>query len=461
MNIFNIRTGNNEFRDKNIAIVDYLFWSFVILFTNPGGIIEALNLFYIFGKINFRDVIFVILTILYLIIPKTYSIVDHSFIAIKRYLLIFLIYFYLFYVVFIPRINNVENYSLIFSIIKTRYTLYHIAMFFYIYVFFRRRWDIFLKIFLLSSIIVLILFLQARVTGINILPISIMNRNFVNIDRNLMVSEGLMPLLIPLGIAVIVLRFKSPYRYVVIAGFVLMSAAYLYALWRRNIIAVFAYFLLAVLIDSFIKQKMSRLAINSLKAAAFLAVMTVAFYFISPKYTKAAQVALLETVSVVKESKTTSGQSDVRLGLNRPFINNLFYKNPVWGTGFDNRWRIRQGDEQGYEAADYPLLAALAMFGLIGILLFGPVYLHIIKTIISDLKYIRGHPGKKNNAMQLLSITFILFFLYHLMQYFNYYIFISVTDDFINYFFLSLYYSSRAGYYYSEYTAQKMIPNAA
>lgn len=444
LNQYNIKSEAYVDDGKQNAIIDYIFWSFLILFTDPGGIVEALKIYYVIGKVNYTDISFVILSICYLIIPKTQVLTDLTFIKVKRFMIIFILYFYVFYIVIIPKLNHTENYSLLFSIIKTRRTLYNICLFIYIYEFFKRRWDIFIKTFLLSSIIILVLFVQARITKINILPVNIMNRKFVNIDRNLMISEGLMPLLIPLGIVLAVFKIKTKYYLLIITGFILMSAAYIFELWRRNFIAVFIYAVLAVLIDAYIRGNLTKILSNALKSLIILVVIITSLYLVTPKYIKAAYIAILETVSVVKDNKTTEGESDVRLGLNRPFINNLFYRHPIVGTGFDNRWRNHDGDVQGYEAADYPLLAALAMFGVCGIIMFGPVYIMLIRILKSDLQFFRKYYKVNRNVMHLLSISLVIYFIYHLMQYINYFIFISVSENFINYFFLSLYLASRA-----------------
>ena len=47
---------------------------------------------------------------------------------------------------------------------------------------------------------------------------------------------------------------------------------------------------------------------------------------------------------------------------------NHFKAHPIFGTGFDNMWRNKIGDEIGFEATDYPFQAALAMTGIIGCL---------------------------------------------------------------------------------------------
>ena len=76
-------------------------------------------------------------------------------------------------------------------------------------------------------------------------------------------------------------------------------------------------------------------------------------------------------------------------GFGKEFMQDLIVSNYVFGTGFDNRWRTSEGDKAGYEASDYPLLSAIAMSGVIGLLMFLPIYVVLIRTIQVDLKYIR------------------------------------------------------------------------
>jgi hypothetical protein len=447
--------------DKLIdTLVNYFFWCLLILYTNPGGIVEALKIYYVAGKVNLGDLLFVLLSICYFIIPKEHTVFDIEYLKVRKYLTIFLIYYLVAFIVVVPIVNGNQNYSLADSLIKSRYTVYAILLSIYIYEFFKRRWDIFLKVFLFSSIVILALYIVTVITKINILPIGLINRGFVNINRNMMVSEGIMPLLVPLGVIVIVFNLRIKFRKVILTGFALMSMAYLLELWRRNIVSIFIFLFLAALADAFISKRYMVVLNNGLKIILLITSLALISYLLFPRYIDAAMVGIQESFSVMENSRDMQGQKDVRLTLDRPFINEQFYQHPFFGTGFDNRWRTKGGDNQGYEAADYPFLSALAMFGIVGLVVFLPIYIVIVRILKLDFEYLRTNNSVvEKSLLFLFVIAFMLYFAFDLVQYFNYFQAVSNSDFYYNwYIFLSLYLAARAKFYSVEFENNKLEP---
>lgn len=433
-----------------IPFIDYTFWSLLILFTNPGGIVEAFNAHYIVGKVQINDLLFVLLSFCYFIIPKSFNNLDADFKKIKIYLLIFLTYYFVFHTFIVPILNGTKNYSLLISLIKSRHTLYHIFIFIYIYEFFKRRWDIFIIIFTYSSVIILILFLLQLIIMVNILPVFSLNRHFINIARNMMISEGLIPLLIPLGVVLLIFKLNIKHKNIILLGFALLPIYYIVSLIRKEMISIFIYFFIASLISVFLSNRYKVIVTNALKALVILVILIVGSYFIFPKYVEAARLSLIETYNVIQYGKTSTGQKDERLGLNRIFIVGQFLRYPIFGTGFDNRWRGGPGEKEGYESSDYPLLSAFAMFGLVGIIVFLPIYVVMIKVLKKDIIYLRNNKIKKQNLLFLFLMTFILFFVFHLLQYFNWFFPVSCSDYYSWYFFLSLYLATRNRFYFLQ-----------
>ena len=84
-------------------LVDYVFWIAFILFTNPGGILEALGEDSGDGGINAKDFIFVILLVCFLVtFKRTDREKDVTFNKTKKYLFIFLAYFIIVFGFFVP-----------------------------------------------------------------------------------------------------------------------------------------------------------------------------------------------------------------------------------------------------------------------------------------------------------------------------------------------------------------------
>jgi hypothetical protein len=93
-------------------------------------------------------------------------------------------------------------------------------------------------------------------------------------------------------------------------------------------------------------------------------------------------------VYTIKYGRSTVGYKDARLGFGKKELQKKIDENFIVGTGFDNRWRV--SEEAGWEASDYPFLAAIAMVGILGLLIFLPVYIHLGKSMVTDLKYFKG-----------------------------------------------------------------------
>jgi hypothetical protein len=443
-----------------IIFINYLFWILLILYTNPGGIFDAFGIWYFVGHYNIKDLLFALLSVCYFTIPKSHDSFDEDFNSVRNFLLLFLVYYFIVFVYLVPYHNSTKNYSLLIAVTKSRWTIYSIFLFIYIYEFFKRNYDGFVKIFFFSSILILLLYLIQIIIKINILPVESINRGFININRmyNTNINDGLMPLFIPMGVTVIVFKLNIKYKIMIIIGFILMVTYYIVSITRRDIMGIFIYFILAIVINIFITSSFKANIYRMLKITLILIVITLGVYFIFPKYVEASRVGIVESINIVESGKESTGYKDERLGI-RPFIVKQFLEHPLFGTGFDNRWRNKAGDKLGYEASDYPFLAAMSMFGILGILVFMPVYILLLTFLKNDLKYLRNKKRQNNSLFFLMIITFILFFIFHLLQYFNYFMAVSNPGYYYAwYFLLSLYLGARYNFYSVENQNNKLIP---
>ena len=346
--------------DSNI---DYIFWALFILFSNPGGIFKAFDIWYITGKFNVIDLIFVLLSVCYILVPKKHDIFDLDFRKIRTYIILFAAYYFIFFVYIIPNLNHSKDYSLLTALIKSRWAIYSFLLFIYVYEFFKRKPKVFIKFFIYSSVIILFLFLLQTALKINILPTDVMNRGFVKINRIMLISDGFMYFLIPMGITIITFNLNVKNKKIILIGFVLMVLYYIIGLSRRYIMAVIIFFILAIFIYVLITGRHEALVKNTVKVVSLTIFIIIGTYIVFPKYVYAAGDSIVQTFNVFLYEKTTTGTKDVRMTLDRPFINEQFYNHPLFGTGFDNRWRTKAGDEQGYEALDYPFLSAPGTLG--------------------------------------------------------------------------------------------------
>lgn len=431
--------------------VDYVFWIAFIIFTNPGGILAALGEDRGDGGINITDFIFVFLCGLYVTVFYKKDIGNNvDFKKTVKYLTLFLVYYFLVFGLFVPIFKETQSSSFTFIVIKSRQTIYSVVLFIMIYTFNIRSSAIFFKLFIYTSVIIITLFLITLTTGIEILPIAKANRGFVNIDRVFLEEYGLMPLLIPMGVVIMAFKINIKWKKLIIIGFGLMFLTWLLSLTRRHVFGTLIYMFLALVLFNYFQHK-SLLPVGKIINMLFYSLILGFFMYLAfPKYISAGVETVEQTVYVIQHGETTTGRKDERLGFSRKFLLDLIEANPLFGTGFDNRWRTGAGDREGYETSDYPLISAFAMKGVFGVLVFLPVYIILFKSLYFDILFFRRNQINYNSFEFFMFMTFILLFTYDLMQYMNLFKPVSRSTDHNWYINLALYMSSRYIFYYNN-----------
>jgi hypothetical protein len=424
---------------------DYIFWTAFLLFTNPGGIQNALKINAIGGGFTFNDVLFPILLICFVSVAGKLS-YDNDFKMVGFYMGIFSLYYFFVFGFLSPIVNSTINYSFIPTLIKLRWSFYSLSLFFFVYVFMNRSFDIFKKIFFVTSVLILILFLQSFVTKLEILPTEIYKRRFIEVDRLFLISYGLLPLLVPLGAVALVFNYRGNDKVWFYSGFILMLLTWIVSLTRRNFIGSIIYVLLAYLLYIFlVKNPIIRHVRIVLRTVAVFVLLIFVLNQVAPKYYNAGKETFENALIVLGIANSNQKLDDPRLALDKAFIMDIFKNNPTLGTGFDNRWRTGEGDAQGYEAADYPFLSALAMNGIIGILFFFPIYASLLKFIITDLGAIRKTLFRDDKMIFLIS--FLVFFIYEFLRYMDWFLPMSNAEQYYWFCMAGMYLAIRRQYY--------------
>lgn len=439
---------NRNIENSSTSLLDYLFWIILIIFTDPGGILEAFGEDSGDGGINVTDLLFGGLLCCYVLtLFRKNTRTDIQYTKIFRLFLVFLAYYFIVFGYIVPELKSPVGYSLTFVAIKSRHTIYSVLLFIMVYRFFKRSYLLFFKILLVSSFIVIILFLITFVTGIDILPLMKTSRGFIKIDRIFLFSYGLMPLLIPMGAIILTFKIDISWKRFIIVCFGLMFLTWLLSLTRRHILGTIIYLIFSLMMYNHFRGKVLLPLGKVLRIFSYSIIILFLVGLSFPKYVDAGQKAIEQAIYVAEHGETTTGRQDNRLGLGKNFMQKLIEKNYVYGTGFDNRWRTAEGDKEGYEAADYPFLAAIAMFGIMGMLVFLPVYIVLIKTLKRDYSFIKKNNINYNSFEFFALILFVLFFSYDLLQYVNWFKPLSRSTDHDWYIYLAMYLSIRHKFY--------------
>ena len=235
-----------------------------------------------------------------------------------------------------------------------------------------------------------------------------------------------------------------------VIGFSLMFLVWLFSIFRRHIIGTVIYLIITLFLYNYLQRK----SFISLKKLVSISIYSIVLIFLLqltfPEYIKSTTDAMYETFHVIKYGKTSLGKEDVRLGAGKEFLQSLINENYIFGTGFDMRWRTLVGNKAGYEASDYPFLGAIAMYGVFGLLIFLPVYIVLIKALLYDIKYLRNHSYSIYSFEAFMLVLFIVYFIFDLLQYINWFLPLSVIMDPRWYIFLAIYLASRRLYYDKE-----------
>lgn len=430
-------------------VVDYIFWIVFIIFTNPGGILGALGETRGGGGMRVTDILFAVLFACFIIVHRKRNFQnDVNFTRIIKYLLLFLCYYLIVFTFFIPVLKNTPGHSPITAYIKARHGIIDIFLVVMIYEFYLRSYMIFYKMLLYSSIIVLSLFVISVVTGVDILPIDRVNRKFIETKRLILTSYGLMPFLVPMGAVLLIFKFKFiNYRKLIYIGFSLMMITWILAIFRRHIFGAVIYIIVTLFLFNYLNKK-SLIPVGKFFNIALYAIILAFIIKITfPEYADAGVAAVEETIYVMQHGESTTGKTDSRFGLGKTFIQDKISENYMVGTGFDNRWRTSDGDASGYEATDYPFLGAVAMYGVVGLLFFLPLYIMLLKSMLQDIKYLRINGFDYNSFDAYMMVLFIVYFMYDFMQYMNWFLPLSVNSDVKWYVFVGMYFASRKLFY--------------
>lgn len=426
-------------------LVDHVFWIVLIVFTNPGNILGALGEDSSDGGANMTDFLFVILVLCFMIVYKKWILFSNKeYSKLLRYLFIFLIYYLFVFSFFIPQFKNVAGYSVLGTFIKIRHGIINIALVIMVYHFYLRSSRLFFKYFIWSSIIVISLFLITVLGGVDIIPVMVSDRGFIAINRLMMENYGLMPILITMGVVLLVFNFQFKNRFSILVASIMMLIAWIFSLIRRELLSTVILFFLAMFIRNFIMRR-SIIDIKKLLSLSIYALVLIfAMSFTFPDYSAAVMASLDETIYTIKYGRSSVGYEDARLGFGKDALQQKIIDNYIIGTGYDDNWR--NSEEAGWEASDYPFLAAIAMCGILGLLVFLPVYVLLGKCLYKDIFYFRRTGMNLSSFEEYTTMVFIVYFIFDLATYVYWFLPVSLFTHGGHkkwYVFLAMYFAAR------------------
>lgn len=440
-------TSQNKYFSRT-SVYDHLFWIFLFLFTDPGGIIKANS----GGKFYVNFAIFTILTFLFLFTSGARECLRSG--NLKRIspaILLWTVY----YLFIFGLLNN--NATDFYYFLKNGFLLPFtaICLFFFTYFFAVRNLKLFIHYLVIFSMIVFILFFITYFTVFKVLPLRVYGRGYVEQERIMLFGYGILSLSIPFAVNFLLFNIKIKEKRWIILAAAIMIVLWIISITRRQLLETIIYMFGAYLLA--IRLKLFRQVIPG-KLIVFLLIPVIILFVLFPGYLGATRQSLVESYSVITEGQSSTGQRDSRLSLSgQEMVISKFLENPLFGTGFDPLWYSSEGDRKGYEASDYIFLGALAQHGILGLLFFLPIYIFIYKTLFSEYKLLKITKGftSASEYDRMLIYYVIISFSIKLLIYVNYFVEAGwAVNAFSFYIIIGILYAVR----YRRIAAQSMNP---
>lgn len=421
-------------------LIDYLFWTIIVLYLDPGGYIQEIV------SIRIYKTVLLPLTWIFFLFASDFQ--GFRLMArdkIIRQISILLLLWYLIYFlgVFVFLQDSYNDMSFLTRIVKTRNNFLAWTMIVPIYYFVVYRGiAVFIRVFTITTIYVGIAMMVSVVFGLEAVNFISGSRGYVETDRFLLKGFGILELGLYLivGLTVLPREFFRENRLWILLTSVSTYFIYISSLTRRYMI----YIVLAWLIGHFISKYIFRKGFLNMKIIVVsLAILLGSFIAVSD-YTNAI-VRSFETFTF--DQKESYGTTAVRLSLfqYKPILDKIDEK-PFFGTGYINEWysNTEEAIDTNYqlEGGDFVFLASIGMFGFVGVLLFLPFYLKIGKTIFNSFKFLKQNVSQVyENATEfqpylLIFFATSIFFIRHLFTYPNWFSFIGPNGVFEKYYFL-------------------------
>jgi len=404
---------------------DLSFWFLLNIYFDPGGYIAYYMGSRVFSGLTIADLTIVPIIFCLYVINTNYKIIykDQFYINFLKAFSVFALYFLIVYGGIIPYLNDDFDYVLFLQ--KNRTFLYYIIILISVYIFALRGLKYFYLTTLFIGFIILFGFLISVITGLEIVPIFLLERyEGSGMMRISMYSWGLFSILFPVSFILFLfprrLKLNIKFRKLVYIAGILMVLTLLVALSRRNFIAIPGVILIIVLLNSFIfrKSKAYALAKILIPIGATLIIINMTL----PKYVNYIADISQDTFDLLTRGKDTRGEEDYRvsgtydLEITKKYIANNF----IFGTGYSYLHWGEFGDAVSsrgsvYAAAmdaagEVPVYYIFFGYGLAGFIIMIFLYSSIIRLFLklflitrNELYLLTGYP------YELLFVIFILY----------------------------------------------------
>lgn len=400
----------------------FTFWLLINLYFDPGGYQGVFFQGNVISNVNFADVIFLLCWIPYFNIKNKIIVLkeDKYFNLFFKYMSIYMLYFVIVYGFIIPQINGRTDFLTF--LIKSR--LYFMAFLLIrpIYFFIKYGLEVYFKIILFTAAICLTLYFISLMSGYNLIPIATGDR-YINsgITRVTLWSYGLFDWVLNLALIVLLLKIKIKNKRLLFYSGLLMAFTIVLTLTRRELYGrVFSFIVILFIVIYFFK---SHRKIQIIKIVLPLVMLLGLLYITFPKYIGYANEEYKSVISLAKTGKDNQGNEDYRFAGTGDVVamKKLIREHLFFGVGFTkysyedlSNFRDINNPLAGlYAGGELPYLGSIGKMGIIGLLLFLPMYFFILQISLKLYRVIKKYDINvfiKRNSYELIFVVFALTF---------------------------------------------------
>ena len=412
--------------NKSYSYIDILFWICIILYLDPAGITSSL------GNIRMmQPLLLVIIWILYILSSKSIIYINNYTRKIQIFFFIFFIY-YMF--IFLYLQDSYSPLSFTEKLLKTRLVFTSWLLFLPVTYFIAYKNNrIFLKLFSISAIIIGLLLIIEINFHPNLIDLNTFNRGFFNAERYLMKAYGILEfgLYIPFALGILPYRSTNNDKKLWIAASLFIFLIYFLSLTRRYFIFITIAAMLSYVLSKYFFNK-------TLIKKSTLLIYLLCFAFMLYSSFSEQFFAMIESFNTLYSGYGTTHR---RLSLYQHTSTINMISDNLWiGSGYINEWYTnntfseqRVSTDFGLAGADYLFLSSIGMYGIIGVLIFTPVYYFLIKFLLNSISFIKENIYQLVENINLniypliLFLSAYIFFFKHIISYPNWFSFIGPT----------------------------------
>ncbi|HKK68563.1 MAG TPA: hypothetical protein VJ946_10135 [Bacteroidales bacterium] len=368
---------------------DYAFWVIILLLFDPSGHLSEYFGKESLGGFYYRDFLFALafLPLFSTQVSKRGLFSYKPFLIVLGVQLLFLLYHIFVFGYLQP--GKGWGYVFRYVIVRERMSVLGFLLMIPVFVMACRNLRVFVDVLVWSSLVIYFMYFFTILTNVELMPVWQAERyQGSGIMRYLMYSSGLTDMLIPLAFFVFVRNVIYRYSKVLYVSVTLIVIATLLSLTKSSYINV-AGLVVACL---FLYYRFYRASVSGLlgmligPGLLMLLLMFLAF----PDYPQLVWRQIEDLWLFMAGSSYTGGQVEGRLLNQWPAHLALISQRPFFGTGagFSEFFSLKFRPSD-YEVTDLPITGHLAMYGVVGLIIYSLLYFQMWRYIMSGYKMLK------------------------------------------------------------------------